>query len=106
MVLLNLMTRVTRVHVSKPEHVQEKSYKSPMKPKDAMALLHSMDREVLDSPVVTREVIGDRPNTYTFTKALAENILETEGKNLPLAIIRPSIVAASWKEPAPGKLYQ
>ena len=95
-------TRVTRVHVSKPDHVQEKSYKSPMKPKDAMALLHSMDREVLDSPVVTREVIGDRPNTYTFTKAIAEEIIMTECGQLPVCIVRPSIVVSTWKEPVAG----
>ena len=31
------------------------------------------------------------PNTYTFTKFLAENIVDNEGKNLPRAIVRPSI---------------
>ena len=65
-----------------------------------------IEADKLNTPAITNVIIGDKPNTYTFTKALAENILETEGKNLPLAIIRPSIVAASWKEPAPGTPYQ
>lgn len=34
---------------------------------------------------------GDRPNTYTFTKALAEDMLIKECGNLPVAIVRPSI---------------
>lgn len=43
-----------------------------------------------DSYAVYR-LVGSRPNTYTFTKALAEHILVTEGKDLPIAIVRPSI---------------
>ena len=39
-----------------------------MEPGGALALLDSMDKELLDSPAVTKEIIGDRPNTYTFTK--------------------------------------
>lgn len=36
-------------------------------------------------------IAGDRPNTYTFTKALAEDMLIKECGNLPVAIVRPSI---------------
>jgi len=43
-----------------------------------------------------------RPNTYTFTKSLAEKVLEVEGKDLPISVMRPSIVTASFKEPVPG----
>ena len=56
----------------------------------------------LNSPEMTAVIIGSKPNTYTFTKALAENILETEGAGLPISIIRPSIVAAAWRDPEPG----
>ena len=35
-------------------------------------------------------------------QALAESLLEREGLGLPLAIMRPSIVSASYKEPYPG----
>lgn len=61
-----------------------------------------IDAEKLNSPDITNVIIGDKPNTYTFTKSLAENILETEGLGLPISIIRPSIVAASWRDPFPG----
>ena len=56
----------------------------------------------LNSPEMTGVIIGSKPNTYTFTKSLAENILETEGAGLPISIIRPSIVAAAWRDPFPG----
>lgn len=50
---------------------------------------------------ITPKLIGDRPNTYTYTKALAEYVVQQEGAKLNTAIIRPSIVGASWKEPFP-----
>ena len=36
-------------------------------------------------------MIGKWPNTYTFTKAIAEGIVAEESNNLPLCIYRPSI---------------
>ena len=45
---------------------------------------------------------GEHPNTYTFTKALAEELILSKGQRLPLAIIRPSIVVASWEYPMKG----
>lgn len=40
---------------------------------------------------ITPSLIGKRPNTYTFTKALAEHMLQKEAGNLPVAVVRPSI---------------
>lgn len=40
---------------------------------------------------LTPMLIGKRPNTYTFTKALTEQMLLEEAGNLPVAIVRPSI---------------
>lgn len=42
------------------------------------------------------------PNTYTFTKSLAESLLATGGAGLPIAIVRPSIVETSIDEPFRG----
>ncbi|CAF4232499.1 unnamed protein product [Rotaria sp. Silwood2] len=42
------------------------------------------------------------PNTYSYTKSLAECLLLQQGNDLPIAIIRPSIVGAAWKEPVTG----
>ncbi|KTG04130.1 hypothetical protein cypCar_00018193 [Cyprinus carpio] len=51
---------------------------------------------------ITPRLIGDRPNTYTYTKALAECVVQQESGKLNIAIIRPSIVGASWQEPFPA----
>jgi hypothetical protein len=42
------------------------------------------------------------PNTYTFTKSLGESILARYGQDLPIAIVRPSIVESSQYTPFSG----
>lgn len=42
------------------------------------------------------------PNTYTFTKSLGESIVARHGKDLPIAIVRPSIVESSQHSPFSG----
>ena len=42
------------------------------------------------------------PNTYTFTKSLGESILVRRGHDLPIAIVRPSIVESSERSPFTG----
>ena len=42
------------------------------------------------------------PNTYTFTKSLGESVLATRGNDLPIAIVRPSIVESSERSPFSG----
>ena len=42
------------------------------------------------------------PNTYTFTKSLGESILARRGRDLPIAIVRPSIVESSTRSPFSG----
>lgn len=56
----------------------------------------------MNSEKRTREVIGDRPNTYTYTKAVTEQLIGLERGNLPIAIVRPSIVVAGMREPIKG----
>ncbi len=42
------------------------------------------------------------PNTYTFTKSLGESMLAKHGRDLAVAIIRPSIVESSTRTPFSG----
>lgn len=43
-----------------------------------------------------------RPNYYTFTKALAEHLVVEQRGDIPVAIVRPSVVVSSYQEPDPG----
>ena len=56
----------------------------------------------VDSEHLTRLTVGERPNTYTFTKAIAEQLINEERGSLPISIVRPSIVAGAIAEPMPG----
>lgn len=36
-------------------------------------------------------MIGDLPNTYSFTKSLAEDLIRREAQDLPIFVFRPTI---------------
>jgi len=42
------------------------------------------------------------PNIYTYTKSLGESILARRGRDLPVAVVRPSIVESSERSPFSG----
>ena len=42
------------------------------------------------------------PNTYTFTKCLAETLLSQRRGDVPLTLLRPSVVSACRRRPFPG----
>ncbi|XP_015119766.1 putative fatty acyl-CoA reductase CG5065 [Diachasma alloeum] len=48
------------------------------------------------------DVVKDWPNTYAFSKALAELMLNAHRGMLPIGIVRPSIVLSTLREPMPG----
>lgn len=80
--------------------VGEVIYAPPYSPDDVISMVQWLPEDMLDQ--MTPSLIGKRPNTYTFTKALAEHMLLHEAGNLPVAIVRPSIVLCSLNEPNPG----
>ncbi|KAK1382776.1 Fatty acyl-CoA reductase [Heracleum sosnowskyi] len=41
-------------------------------------------------------------NTYAFTKAMGEMMLNKERENIPVVIIRPSVIESTYREPLPG----
>ena len=51
---------------------------------------------------IEKRILKTYPNTYTFSKNLAEQIVASKCKDLPVAIVRPSVVGVSLKEPCPG----
>ncbi|XP_072143728.1 putative fatty acyl-CoA reductase CG5065 [Dermacentor andersoni] len=55
-----------------------------------------------DATGTTEECLYGHPNTYTLTKSLAEALLLEERGDTPVAIVRPSTITASLREPLPG----
>eukprot|EP00331_Platyophrya_macrostoma_P000161 CAMPEP_0176407508 /NCGR_PEP_ID=MMETSP0127-20121128/1448_1 /TAXON_ID=938130 /ORGANISM="Platyophrya macrostoma, Strain WH" /LENGTH=519 /DNA_ID=CAMNT_0017786717 /DNA_START=155 /DNA_END=1714 /DNA_ORIENTATION=- len=42
------------------------------------------------------------PNTYTFTKSMAEHLIRKNKGKLPVTIVRPAIIGCSYRDPCPG----
>lgn len=80
--------------------IEEVIYKSNQDPIKLVDFINESDYDLITE--MTPELIGKCPNTYTYTKALAEQVLEIEKEKIPLVIVRPSIVTAALKEPQPG----
>lgn len=78
----------------------EMIYDMKVTPDQMLEAAKWMDRDTLAS--LKGVVFEGRPNTYTFTKALAEHYIKEKKCDLPVAIARPSIVTATWKEPVAG----
>ncbi|KAG5341870.1 FACR1 reductase, partial [Acromyrmex heyeri] len=47
-------------------------------------------------------IVSQWPNTYTFTKAIAEGLFKNESGDLPIGIFRPAIIISSASEPLVG----
>uniref|UniRef100_A0A8D8T7M0 Fatty acyl-CoA reductase n=1 Tax=Cacopsylla melanoneura TaxID=428564 RepID=A0A8D8T7M0_9HEMI len=80
--------------------MEEKVYPSPEDPDNIMNLASWLDVETMD--ILTPKLIHPHPNTYTYTKRLAESLVAREHPNLPVCIARPSIVTPAWREPLAG----
>lgn len=48
------------------------------------------------------KLIHKYPNTYTFTKSMAERMLKKNSGSLKITIIRPSIIISCYDEPLSG----
>ncbi len=42
------------------------------------------------------------PDAYAYTKALGERALDESRGDVPVSIVRPSIIESAWSEPVPG----
>lgn len=71
------------------EVLLEKVYDTPHNPDDLIRCAEWMDAKTLDK--ITPDLLSPHPNTYTYSKRLAEILVQKEYPNLPVAITRPSI---------------
>ncbi|XP_050300489.1 putative fatty acyl-CoA reductase CG5065 [Anthonomus grandis grandis] len=63
-------------------------------------LIENLPSDIIEA--ISPKLVGNHPNTYTFAKALAEQLVMEHSGTVPTAIVRPSIITAAWKEPYPG----
>ncbi|CAH0712910.1 unnamed protein product, partial [Brenthis ino] len=94
---VHLSTAYCRCHL---EVFEEKMYPAIHQPRKIIDLVEWMDDETLRH--LEPKLISSEPNTYSYTKAITEDLVAEYSSKYPIAIGRPSIVTAAWKEPAPG----
>ena len=91
----------TTMCIVEPKVVEEKYYEHPHNPDDLIRMSEWMSDEAMSA--MQKELLGDRfSNTYMYTKRLAETLVQREYPNMPVCIVRPSLVMPSRLEPFPG----
>nr|AXY94560.1 fatty acyl-CoA reductase 4 [synthetic construct] len=97
---------ISFVHVSTAysnanlREIEEKVYTTSLKPADVIDMCDKLDKTSINE--IEKTILKTYPNTYTFSKNLAEQIVASKSKHLSVAIVRPSIIGASLAEPCPG----
>ena len=71
------------------KHVSEEFYPVAYNYKDLFELVERESDESVRK--ITKSFIYPWPNTYSFTKQIAEDIISKEGRELPIGIFRPGI---------------
>ncbi|XP_044737819.1 putative fatty acyl-CoA reductase CG8306 [Chrysoperla carnea] len=98
---LEALVHVSSVYVNSYKlEASEQLYPKPADPEEIIRLVNELSEKELDAK--TPEILRDHPNTYTFTKHLAEHEVNNSAGQIPCAIVRPSMITAAWKEPVPG----
>lgn len=69
-------------------------------PSNLLNISEWMDDSMLEA--LEPKLYEGRPNSYTFTKAVAEMLVQEHAGALPAVIVRPSIITGTAKEPFAG----
>ncbi|XP_076632053.1 fatty acyl-CoA reductase wat-like [Colletes latitarsis] len=79
--------------------IDEKFYPAPMSEDEALQFAHNFADQSND---YAKTLLGPFPNTYVYTKCIAEQLVRTYGKELPVGIFRPAMVISTYDEPLMG----
>lgn len=103
--MIHVSTAFSNCHL---QEIEEKFYDCPYTYEDIDKILEKMNKNEVEQLMprqvpyfyqksiknicaVYFRIIKPWPNTYTFTKALAESMIKETGSGLPLGIFRPAI---------------
>ncbi|XP_071653071.1 putative fatty acyl-CoA reductase CG5065 isoform X3 [Temnothorax longispinosus] len=95
--LIHVSTAYANCHV---KHIEERFYSYPINHKDLIMFTRNLHENIIEEKI--SRIISQWPNTYTFTKAIAEGFLRDESGDLPVGIFRPAVVMSSANEPLVG----
>lgn len=82
--------------------LQDRPYDPPADPLKVIESIESFKETQID--LMEAKILETAPNTYVYTKALAESLVNEaiDKQGLRAIIIRPSIVLPTYQEPIPG----
>ena len=87
--MVHVSTAYANCHL---QETYEELYPAPIKPDRLISMVDWLKDKPDVVTSMTTSLVQPRPNTYTYTKAVAEHILvEDAGDTVPYSIIRPSI---------------
>ncbi|XP_057672431.1 putative fatty acyl-CoA reductase CG5065 [Diorhabda carinulata] len=79
----------------------EKEYPPPADPHEVLSSINWLNDDILNEDL-TKRLLGNIPNTYTFSKGLSEALVYEKVGKIPLIICRPAIIIPAFKDPVPG----
>ncbi|KAJ1521364.1 hypothetical protein ONE63_003040 [Megalurothrips usitatus] len=82
------------------EVLEERVYPAPFDPHRLITLCDTLNDDAIEK--LAPSLYGPHPNSYTYSKAVAEALVAEYADKLPIVIARPSIVAPTLKDPIPG----
>lgn len=94
---IHISTAYSNCHLKK---IEEKFYDYQMRYTDIEMMLAKLDAQEVER--ITPRILGEWPNTYAFTKAMAETVIRESCDGLPVGVFRPAIVTSTNLEPIPG----
>ena len=99
---LQVFVQVSTAYVNsnREGYIEEKLYDFPRGIDETINHIKKLSEHDLEKETDT--ITKGYPNTYTFSKFLAEHKISQEKGSLSLAIVRPTIIGASYNEPFAG----
>ncbi|XP_050680781.1 putative fatty acyl-CoA reductase CG5065 [Leptidea sinapis] len=102
----NIKNLVSLVHLSTAfcypdyERMAEKVHDPPANPHEVLRAASWLSDDQLN--LLAPSLMQKHPNSYTYSKRLAEALVRECYPELPAVVVRPSIVTPAFKEPKPG----
>lgn len=90
-------TAFSNVHI---KIINEVIHESDFSWQEAIKIVDSLDQEKLNW--LLKRSQKHFPNTYTYSKHLAEKFINEKSSEIPAVILRPSIIIPNVKDPFPG----
>lgn len=82
------------------KRMAEKVFDPPADPHEVLRAASWLTEQQLE--LLSSSIYQKHPNSYTYSKRLAEALVRENYPELPSVIVRPSIVTPTYKEPTPG----